>query len=428
MVKKKKGRIRLTDLMEATEEMVTNEEFMKKSKKKASDFTRKRKMPFVKLVMFMLNQIKSSIQSCLDKFFDDTEQGEIRMSEQSFSEARSKIKWETFSELHKMTVKLTYTGYYEMWHGYRVLAVDGTKLQLPSENGLREYFGAIGQGATAVTGQASALYDVYNKVVLDARLEPLRTSEIELAKAHIYELCSLPSFGKECILFDRGYASFDLIETLIACKVSFVIRVKNNYFNGRINNLEVGDHSTTLSKKGHASIPVRVLKFVLPSGEIETLVTNIYDKRMGINGFKALYFKRWPIETKYDELKNKLEVENFSGRTFNAVTQDFFITMYMANVVAAACWEAQTTVDDERAGKDNIYQYHVNVNHAIGTLKDRFILAMIEPNLKKRKKLISHILTLLCHHVVPFRPKRSIPRKSHPRDANFYHNLKSNCR
>jgi hypothetical protein len=349
------------------------------------------------------------------------------MSEQSFSEARAKIKWEAFAELHKMTVNETYSKYYKTWHGYRVLAVDGTKLQLPSESCLREYFGATGKGATAVTGQASALYDVYNKILVDARLEPLKTSEIELAKTHIVELCKLPSFGKECIIFDRGYACFDLIEKLLYCKISYVIRVKKKFFNVRSDKLENGDHSIVLSKKGHADIPVRVLKFTLPSGETEVLVTNITDRRMGINAFSALYFKRWGIETKYDEIKNKLEVENFSGRTLNSVRQDFFITMYMANVTAIAYWEAQADIDEQNTAKDNKYQYHVNVNHAIGTLKDRFISAMLEPNLKKRKKLIAHILTLLAHHVVPIRPNRSKPRNQYPRNAKFHHNIKSNC-
>jgi hypothetical protein len=396
--------------------------------KKSSDFTRKRKMPFTKLIVFMLNQIKSSIQSCLDRFFDETEDGKVHMSEQSFSEARAKIKWEGFSELHKHTVNLTYTGHYATWHGYRVMAVDGTKVQLPSDACLRKYFGATGKGATAVTGQGSGLYDICNKIMVDARLEPLSVSEIELAKSHISELCRLPPFGKECVIFDRGYACFDLIETLVVNKVSFVMRVKQKFFNVQADKLEVGDHSIALSKKGRADISVRVLKFILPSGETEVLVTDITDRRMGVKAFKALYFKRWSIETKYDEIKNKLEVENFSGRTFNAIMQDFFITMYMANVVAAAYWEAQPVVDEQQNSKDNKYQYHVNVNHAIGTLKDRFIIAMLEPNTKKRKKVISHILALLAHHAVPARPNRSIPRKAHSRSAKFYLNIKSNCR
>lgn len=159
-MKKKKARVNLEEIIEMTEKVINSKEFLSRSRKKESDFTRKRKMPFTKLVLFMLNQIKSSIQSCLDRFFDNTEAGKMHMSEQSFSEARAKIKWEAFSELYRNTVNLTYTGHYDTWHGYRMMAVDGTKVQLPSEACLREYFGVTGKGATAVTGQGSGLYDI----------------------------------------------------------------------------------------------------------------------------------------------------------------------------------------------------------------------------------------------------------------------------
>ena len=148
--------VKLSSIIEMREKVINSKEFLSRSRKSASYFTRKRKMPFAKLVMFMLNQIKSSIQSSLDRFFDDTADGTIHMREQSFS------------KLHKNTVNLMYTGHYATWHGYRMMAVDGTKVQLPSEGCLRENFGAVGKGATAVTGQGSGLYDIYNKIMIDA--------------------------------------------------------------------------------------------------------------------------------------------------------------------------------------------------------------------------------------------------------------------
>lgn len=127
------------------------------------------------------------------------------------------------------------------------------------------------------------------------------------------------------------------------------------------------------------------------------------------------------------EIKNKLAVENFSGCTVNAIKQDFYITMFMTNIIAIACWEAQVEVDKDREDKDNKYQYHVNVNHAIGTFKDRFILALLEPNPEERDKKVEQILLLLTEHVVPKRPGRSKPRNPSPRKAKFRHNRKLNC-
>ncbi len=383
-------------------------------------------MPFNLLIAFMLGMIKKSIQNSLDTFFEGIGQEDIHMTQQSFSEAREKIKWEAFRELFEAIRDEIYSGYYETWHGYRVSAIDGSKIQIPDDPALRAYFGTVGKGSTAATGQGSTLYDVYNNVLLDACLEPIQTDERELALRHIDVLSKLPSFGKECVLADRGYASFELIEALTDRNIHFVMRLRRK-FNLSIDSLGMGDHSIGLKKKGHRDIPVRVIKFMLPSGEEETLITDITDKRMGIPAFKALYFRRWPIETKYDEIKNKLAVENFSGRTVNSIRQDFFISMYMSNVIAVACWEAQADVDDERELKDNKYTYHVNVNHAIGTFKDRFIQAVLEPNSRIRRKKIQRILLLLTQHVVPTRPDRSRPRNPSPRMAKFFHNRKLNC-
>jgi hypothetical protein len=179
--------------------------------------------------------------------------------------------------------------------------------------------------------------------------------------------------------------------------------------------------------RGEKQLTVRVIKFALPSGETETLVTNIFDERMGIKAFKQLYFMRWPVETKYGEVKLKLEVENFSGRTKIAIRQDFYITMMLSNIIAVARSEAQPVVDRAREGKHNKYRYKVNVNHSIGTFKDRFLLVLLEPNDEKRAVKMDEIIRLICEHVIPERRGRSVLRNPSPRKARFHHNMKSNC-
>jgi hypothetical protein len=99
----------------------------------------------------------------------------------------------------------------------------------------------------------------------------------------------------------------------------------------------------------------------------------------------------------------------------------------MSNIAAIACWDAQSDVDSAQEGKDNKYNYHVNVNNAIGALKDRFIMAILEQNPRIRDKKVDRILSLLGKCVVPTRPDRSIPRNPSPRNARFHHNCKSNC-
>lgn len=53
-------------------------------------------------------------------------------------------------------------------------------------------------------------------------------------------------------------------------------------------------------------VKMRVLKFELNSRIIETLITNIFDENFTVANFKELYFKRWAIEVKYNEIKKQV--------------------------------------------------------------------------------------------------------------------------
>jgi hypothetical protein len=76
-------------------------------------------------------------------------------------------------------------------------------------------------------------------------------------------------------------------------------------------------------------------------------------------------------------VKNKLELENFSGRTENSVLQDFWACMHLSNIATIAKSEANELVQEQRAGQDNKYVYSPNVNLLIGPLKDANIDAAL---------------------------------------------------
>jgi hypothetical protein len=307
-----------------------------------------------------------------------------------------------------------------------VHATDGSKLSLPDDKPLRDYFGTSGAGNKSPTAQGSLLYDILNDHVVDARIEPMATDERTLAWMHIKQLEGLESFEewRELILFDRGYPSYELIKGLMEKKIHYVMRVREK-FSREIDGLPCGDRLIELTH-GEERMPVRVIKFRLKSGEIETLITDIRDGHYEVKTFKALYFKRWPIETKYAEIKNKLEIENFSGRLVDNIRQDFYAAMVLTNLAGDFYVEAQEEVEKGQKGKGNKYRYQVNVNHEIGVLKDRLIETLLEDDDKKRGEKFDEIIKLLEKRLIPIRPNRSLPRTL-PRKAKFHHNHKSNC-
>ncbi|CAM4430781.1 IS4 family transposase [Paenibacillus alkaliterrae] len=410
-------------LIKRTSELIYSVCFKEASRKRPTDFTRDRKMPFEEVILFMLLSFKCSTQSALRRFFTALCKP-VFMKQQSFSEARAKIKVEAFIQLFNLTVEVMRTNCRRTWHGYRLLAVDGSKIALPADKNLLKHFGGTGRHASSPTAQGSIAYDVLNDIVMDALLAPLSTDERTLAKQHLDKCKAMDPREKKLFVFDRGYASFELIDSLVQNGFQFVMRVREK-FNLAIDAQTRPDGFVWLEKNGKR-IRVRVIKFKLDSGETETLITGL-DKRMGTRAFKQLYFLRWPVETKYDLVKNKLQMENFTSRTVEGIGQDFYATLYLANTVAATAFDAQAEIDETRKDKENQYDYQTNRNELIGILKDRFILAVIQEDQGKSAAMIQCIIDEVARSVVPKRLGRSIPRNPSPRKSKFHHNRKVNC-
>ena len=413
-----------SQITDSTKTKVKCDGFKCLARKRPSDFTRTRSMPFEEVVWFMLMRFKCSTSSALRRFFDKLEIG-FPIRQQSFSESRYKIRHEAFIELFKVTVDTMLANCHKKWHGYRLLAIDGSKINLPQDAALMEYFGANGRGAKSCQCQGSLMYDVQNDIVLDAAIAPLSDDERSLAWAHLDECkVSLPD-EKKLVLFDRGYPSFDLIEKLENDGFHYVMRARKK-FNNDIDAQTNSDGFVWLSK-GEKRIHIRVIKFALDSGEEETLITNITDKRLGKNAFKKLYFMRWPVETKYNIAKSKLQVENFTALTVEGVKQDFFAAMYLVNVAAAAAIDAQADIDAAKNTKGNKHGQKANTNELTGILKDMLVLALVEDDTDKTASMIQSIINVITHHTIPIRDNRSVPRKPYPRNVTFHHNRKVNC-
>ena len=416
------GRIRLLSYFEDSLGKINSQSYLESSRQRPECFTRNRKMPFPDLIRFMLGRRKDSTQNALEGYFDKMEV-DRHMTQQAFSEARLKVKDTAFSELFYMTAGLAYKGYYDTWMGYRVLAIDGSKFALPDVDLLGQIYGTMGADSSSPTAQVSICYDVLNKVVVDALIEPLSKDERTLAIEHINNLEKSIRLEKELVVEDRGYPSFDHMEELSGMGIDFLMRAKRG-FNADIDAQAAPDGYAVLQKKGKPDLRVRVIKVELPSGEIETLVTSLWDQYLTADDFRKLYFLRWPVEIKYDEVKNKMQIENFTGCSVLAVRQDFYATMYLSNIAAAAWWEAQEIVEKEREGKDNKYYYAVNVNHEIGVLKDRLIYALSRPDPARE---VAIIIMRLAKSVCPIKPDRSPKRNKSPRKAKFHTNTRSNA-
>ena len=164
--------MKLSEILAAlTKKLLYSNEFKDRARKCLQDFTRKRKMVFEELILFMLLSLKCSTQSALRRFFTSTGKS-VLMKQQSLSEARKKLTVWAFVSLFKLTAEGMTDHCTKKWHGYRVYAIDGVKIALPADAKLLEYYGGTGKGSSSPTAQGSALYDVLNDIVVDAAIKP----------------------------------------------------------------------------------------------------------------------------------------------------------------------------------------------------------------------------------------------------------------
>ena len=392
---------------------------------KPSSFTRKRKMPFETVLRFMLENAKLSTQTALNRFMrklgKESIEGEITISQQAFSEARNKFDHSPFEKMFRAMVKEDYSkeeliGKYA---AYKVFAIDGTTYQLPNLKTLKEEFGVSGGSSDSATARSSLLYDVVNDRIIDAAITPYSIGERDLARGHISHIHKVCEKTDDVLLiFDRGYASIGMMRFIRSHGMSFLMRVKTKW-NVEADNAPLGSSFMELD-----GFRLRIIKFILPSGEIETLVTDLYD--MDDDLFPDLYFMRWPIEVKYDIIKNKLCIEYFSGYTANAIRQDFWIAMTLANIAAIAKTEADAKIKSDRKGKPNKWEYQANVNNLIASVKDRFADAVFSKSARYRLTTVNGIINEVARCVDPIRPFRTSPRDKTPRKSKYNYNSKPN--
>jgi len=81
------------------------------------------------------------------------------------------------------------------------------------------------------------------------------------------------------------------------------------------------------------TITVRFVRVGLSTGEVEVLVTSLLDgDKYTAQRLKELYHLRWGIETFFGVLKERLKIDNFTGKTVIAIEQDFFATLFMVGL------------------------------------------------------------------------------------------------
>lgn len=387
---------------------INSSEFLEESKMEENDFTRNRKMSFPNLMIFIISSTKKSLQSALFAFNTTFKFENGTYTKQAFSKARKKINPSAFWVLFKESVQTFYEdGDFKRFKGYRVCAIDGTRLNLPNSEEMIDIYGYQDSTNRQPQALASCLCDVLNGIIIDAVIAPHDGNERKLAQIHLKELDRIRT-SKEILLMDRGYPSAELIKKIDDFKFNYVIRCSKDFIRGmKLNGNDcIINHKFT--KTGF--VKMRVIRLNLDNGAEEILITNLFDKSFSKSDFAELYRMRWGIEEKYDDLKNKLEIENFSGTSNIAVLQEFYATMFLSNIASAMAYDCEDEINKIYKDKESKYKYKANIATTISIMKFSLIEMYLCKSQKKQKKILDNIYYQLLTSVTPIRPKRSFER------------------
>lgn len=397
-------------------DLLISNEFIDKYKVHPQDFTRNRKLNFFDTTMLVFNKTGKSVRSDIRDLLCNGKKNIDYYSVQAFSKGRRRIKPDAFKELSRTSAITFYQkAKLEKFKGYRVSAVDGSKISLPYHKDSVVEFGIQKSSGNQIQSLSSGLYDVLNEIVIDSTLGPFDASELDFAKDHIEYLASI-SHDKELIIFDRGYPSAKLIDTIEKNQFKYLMRCNTTFIEGikklASSNDCIVDYTFKKAKIRHK---IRFIKLTLESGNEEYLVTNIYDQSFTVSDFKELYHFRWEIETNYDIVKNKLEVENFSGVTPDCIKQDFYATMLLKNLASMMVYDCKDNIEKAHNSSENKYTYKANMSCVISLIDDYIIRLFYSISNRSRNILLSNIYRNIIHAVIPVRPGRSyLRKKSHP--------------
>ncbi len=431
----------MPELIGVLKNLVFSQDFCDRHKQKQKDFTRTRSLPFHELIFLLLNMNNNSYQSELDRYYKVLRHLEIAeriIYKGNLSKARAKLKYDAFIELNDHMLQHYYSNFsFETWRGLNLLAIDGTMLRVPDQKQIRDHFGVWNSDKgkkPCPKARASQMFDVLNKVTIDAIISPKSEGERELAALHFIKLQP-----EDLLILDRGYPAYWLFKLAMTMNSQFCARisykkwsvVKKFYKSGKKEQI-VKIKATHLSKqkcfeKGLDTKPivVRLVRVKLDSGESEILITSLTDMdKYPHRVFAHLYHLRWPVEEDYKTLKYRLQVENFSGKTVHSVYQDFHAKLFSKNFTAMIAATTKKEIIKKSEFLRHLHQ--INYAQALSNMKDTIVL-LFNRSKKNMKILVEKIRKIFIQTTESVRPNRKFPRRHRVKQHRFFLEYKTFC-
>lgn len=393
------------------------------------DFIRKSELSFSKTMKFILGMGSQTLGKELMNFYGFDPK---MVSVSAIVQRRSKILSSAFQHLfQEFNKEFTQTNFF---HGYRLYAVDGTDVHIPTipgDKGTHYCADEDSKGYNLI--HMNALYDLLNRRYMDAVLQDSREENENKAL-----ISMLGNFKHDSIIVaDRNYDSYNNIAHLESKGLKYVIRIKST--TGIVKKFDLplneeadfeadilltrsrtkemkadpdkyrylGKNSTfdflPQGSKDTYSLKFRIIRIKISDNKYETLVTNLWDKEFSAKDIKKIYKLRWGIETSFRELKYHVGLIAFHSKKKDCMIQEIFASLIMYNF--SMLITENILIDND---KHNKYRYKVNYAVAIHICINFFRSDHVSP---------SNLEKLIARNKCPVRPDRIADRNTHSHSA-----------
>ena len=375
----------------------------------ARNFTRERKLPLREVISVLLCMEGGSLTGELLRYFGCSQH---TASSSAFIQQRQKLNEFAFPSLFDLFVRKTDKD--KLYKGYRLLAADGSDIQIPTNpNHDTSYFpGTNGQKPYSLL-HLDAVYDLLQHTYIDAAVCGRRDWN---EKGVLCNMVDRSSIAKALIIADRGYESYNLMAHIQEKGWKYLIRIKDIQSSGIASGLDLPDrdefdlwfhfHFTKrqtaetrqllkdkqkykwipathpfdflplTSKKRDPLflyyLPFRVVRFKISDSSYETVITNLDESEFPPNELKRLYGMRWGIETSFRELKYTVGLLHFHAKKVENITQEIFARLIMYNFTELITSHVVIQKPNRK------YPYKANFSVAVQVCR-QFLLGNISP-------------------------------------------------
>ena len=348
----------------------------------------------------------------------------------TLAKARKRLPVDIWEKLHRWVTGQIDDEYKEdyLWRGHRVMGVDGSCVSMSDEPELEKAFGKSGSRLGKSRFPIARIvfgFDLFKIVAMDYKVGSYKTGENSLFS----EQMSRFKDG-DVIVGDRRFAGAKLYVDYARAGLHYIIRAHQRLKVGRLRVLRwLGrDDFIMLMPVQKAyrhkdptlpdNIEVRIIKTTaIIRGRKESFwitTSLIDDEKYPADEIKALYMRRWIVESLIEEIKLWLGADILRSKTVEGIRKELYARIIAFNLIR---WLML------RAAKQHGESVERISFAATVRLIAAFSLKMSTAPFWMLPSLYADLLERIAGSIVPYRPGRVEPRLK-KRDQKHYSILK----